>query len=79
MSRLDLIPNSPESLIELAKINPFQAAHTRSFIEAAGSEEICQVCGDAPYEDFVQPGIPLRVRLCDDCRGIQAMLWPNDR
>lgn len=52
MEASKLTPNSAEWLAELERTDPGQAAHTRAIVAAAGSEEVCQVCGDAPARDF---------------------------
>jgi hypothetical protein len=72
MARIDLVPNSPEWLDELEKLNTMQAVMTRAVIASRdGNEEVCQVCGDAPAKDYVVPGFPLRGRFCDTCRATQ--------
>lgn len=67
-----LRPNSPEWLAELANTNPQQAPMTRAIVDAAGSQEVCSICGDTPAKDYEKPGVALLVRLCDDCRRIQG-------
>lgn len=68
----DLKPNSAAWLEELARTDPTQAAHTRAIVAAAGSEEVCQICGDAPARDFTVQGVALRARFCDDCARLQG-------
>lgn len=64
--------NSKEWLEQLEKIDRRQAAHTRAIVEAAGREDICSICGDAPSREYSKSGAPLTLRLCDDCRVIQG-------
>lgn len=68
----DLTPNSAGWLEELARTDPSQAAHTRAIIAAAGTEEVCQICGDAPARDFTLPETRLRARFCSDCEKMQG-------
>lgn len=55
-----------------------QAKQARMIVEAAGSPDVCSVCGDDPTNDFqLAPGtFPIdavvSVRLCDDCHEIRS-------
>ena len=50
---------------------------TKTIIEAAGSNEVCSVCGDLPAADYKVIGVNFSeqigasIRLCDDCREIR--------
>jgi hypothetical protein len=73
------IPHSPEWFAALDRQNPMQAAQTRTAIKAAGSDEVCSVCGDDPANDYqLAPGMApehavVSLRLCDDCFEIRSM------
>jgi hypothetical protein len=47
-----LLPHSPEWFSALERYNPVQAAHARSIIKEAGSQDVCSICGDAPGKDY---------------------------
>lgn len=59
-------------LAELERLDARQAAHTRAIVVAAGSEEVCQICGDSPTRDFSMPGVSLQARFCGDCAEMQG-------
>lgn len=70
-------PHSPEWFGALASFNPQQAAHTETIVKAAGSPEVCSVCGDNPAQDYkltndLPPEAVATIRLCDDCLGMRG-------
>ena len=72
-----LRPHTPEWFAALEVWNPPQAAMTRMAIEAAGSPDVCSICGDDPARDYrleeaYRPsGGVDTLRLCDDCLKIR--------
>ncbi|EEF63329.1 hypothetical protein [Pedosphaera parvula] len=71
-------PHTKEWFAALARFNPQQAAHTKAVIEAAGSTEVCSVCGETPTRDYQVVGQELEkdavatTRLCGDCFDIRG-------
>jgi hypothetical protein len=73
-----LSPHSPEWFAAMTRRDPRQATMTRMVIDAAGSSDVCSICGDDPALDFRldEPGAdvvhPLTLKLCIDCVSIRA-------
>jgi hypothetical protein len=70
-----LRPNTPAWLVALAEQNPKQAMMTKAIVNAAGREDVCSICGDQPSSDYryMDATTPVdSIRLCEDCRDIQA-------
>lgn len=71
-------PHSEEWFAALQLRNPTQATMTRATLAAAGSANVCSICGDDPATDvrLVEDGIRLQdsltFKLCDDCREIRS-------
>jgi hypothetical protein len=71
-------PHTQEWFANLTKFDPRQAAQTKSIIEAAGSSEVCSICGDTPARDYQVVGEELpkdavaTIRLCKDCFQIRG-------
>lgn len=67
-------PHSAEWFKTLRAFDSHQADHTRAIITAAGSDQVCSICGDEPAANYelVVPAPVARavstIRLCDDCR-----------
>lgn len=82
-------PHTEEWFAALQLRNPNQAAMVRATLAAAGTTEVCSICGDDPATDvrLVEDGISvqdsLTFKLCDDCREIRSavgeQLEPVDR
>lgn len=70
---MPLLPNSPEWIAALEKIDPPQAGVSRMFVQKLGHENFCVVCGDEPARDYQKDGSPLLMRLCADCISIRKM------
>lgn len=76
----DLKPHTPEWFTALKKTNPRQAAQTEAILAAAGSEDVCSICGDEESTDYrlasEQAGATLvsTLRLCKDCLGIRRSM-----
>jgi uncharacterized protein YycO len=73
-----LVPHTPEWFAALTAWNPPQADMTRSVIEAAGSLEVCSICGDQPARDYRlekthRAGVDM-LRLCDGCLEIRKTM-----
>lgn len=74
------IPHSPERFEALESVNPQQAEMSRQIVTAAGSSDVCSVCGDRPAKDYKIVGVKLgdgtdaTIRLCDDCRNIRSQM-----
>lgn len=75
-----LRPHTPEWFASLREWNPKQAAITEAAIQAAGSADVCSVCGDEPVRDYALASAPAAgpgtLRLCDDCFGIRSFDEP---
>jgi hypothetical protein len=69
-------PHTPEWFESLRSWDPIQAGIAHATIEAAGSADVCTVCGDEPASDYLlvhpAPAGPGTIRLCEDCYGIQS-------
>jgi hypothetical protein len=75
-----LRPHTPEWFASLREWNPKQAAITEAAIQAAGSADVCSVCGDEPVRDYALASAPAAgpgtLRLCDDCFRIRSLDEP---
>ena len=71
------VPHSPEWFRAMESFDPIKAAITRMAIEAAGSLDVCSICGDSPARDYklvdkyMQKNAVATIRLCDDCLRIK--------
>lgn len=71
-------PHTEEWFSALQLRAPDQAAMVRATLAAAGSTEVCSICGDDPATDMrlVEAGVSAQesftLKLCDDCRGIRG-------
>ena len=72
-----LRPHTAEWFGSLRDWDPKQAAMTQAAIQAAGSLDVCSVCGDDPVCDYalvIMPAAgPGTLRLCDDCFRIRSV------
>jgi hypothetical protein len=72
-----LRPHTPEWFAALEVWNPPQAVITKTIIEAAGSPDVCSICGDDRATDcrleegHRPPGGVDTLRLCEDCLEIR--------
>ncbi len=72
------MPHSKEWFAALSKVNPQEAAHTKQILKAAGSQEVCSLCGGEPCGDFRATNkwfggsLPATFRLCSDCLSTRA-------
>ncbi|HEV6967148.1 YiiX/YebB-like N1pC/P60 family cysteine hydrolase [Roseateles sp.] len=75
-AHIHLRPHTPEWFESLRSWDPVQAGMTQIIIEAAGSAEVCTVCGDDPASDYLlvhpAPAGPGTIRLCEDCYEIRS-------
>jgi hypothetical protein len=68
-----LNPHSKEWFAALADYDPQQAAQTKKTVKAAGSADVCSLCGDRPASDYevadkwFDADTPVTFRLCEDC------------
>lgn len=59
--------------------NPMQATHTKQMVEAAGSIDVCSVCGEPANTNYFIKNAPKKnnnfatIKLCDDCVLIRRM------
>lgn len=75
-----LRPHTAEWFASLRTWDPVQALMAEAAIKAAGSAEVCTVCGDDPAKDYEvlqpAPAGPGTIRLCNDCYGIRSPQEP---
>ena len=73
-----LMPHSKEWFAALGKVNPQEAAHAKKLIKAAGTTEVCSICGGEPARDYQATNrwftgaVPATFRLCEDCLSLRA-------
>jgi hypothetical protein len=75
-----LKPHTPEWFAALKKTNPKQAIQTETILSAAGSKDVCSICGDEDSSDYrlagdqAVVGVVSTLRLCKDCLGIRRSM-----
>lgn len=73
-----LAPHSKEWFAALAKVNPQEAAHAKQIIKAAGTPDVCSLCGSQPVRDYqvlnrwFANDVVATFRLCEDCLSLRA-------
>jgi len=76
-----LEPHSAEWFAALESDQPVQATLTRRHVAAAGTVEICSLCGSASARDYwvvarkTDPSPVPTLRLCADCVGVRTTVF----
>lgn len=73
---MELVPHTSEWYEAMMDFDTPKVLHTMAIVAAAGSEEVCSVCGDEPslIVDLVGNAQAPPLRLCEDCIEIRTTM-----
>jgi len=68
-------PNSPAWISRLSARNFGQAQSTQVAVNREQSENICSICGDSKYLEYIDLDSKWNIYLCDGCRDAQVNIF----
>ena len=75
-----LVPHTSEWFDAMRRFDTQKTTHTGFIIYKAKTKYCCSICGDTPAIDYksdnieFSPGVPVTMRLCDDCFYIRTSI-----